>query len=117
VKSHHARARILDLLLAIQPECRRLAGSAARDWIGEHNRIHRTFVSARMARQHAVATLLPRPAEIFQANLFDRRGERAFRSEQRADSDTRRLFNSASELLEHSLALRVGPPSLRLVVI
>jgi superfamily II DNA or RNA helicase len=117
LKVRHDRERILDLLLATQPECLRIANSAARDWIGEHNHIHRMFVSARITRRLAVAALLPQPAALFQASLFDRRGERAFRSEQLADSDARRLFESTSGLLERSLTLRVGPPSLRLVVI
>src|SRR5262249_38752374 len=93
VKTDRHRKRIPDLLLAIHPECRRLAGDAARDWIVEQNRIHGTFVSARIARRHAVAALLPQHAALFQASLFDRRGERAFRSEELDAGDIRRLFD------------------------
>ena len=114
--AHLSRADIARTIRGVEADCRRLVDLAAADWRTAQAHLHHALMVAWIHREDAIAAMLSRPAELFQAGLFDRRSEQTQRAAKAADEDAQRDRAASHAMLERSAGLTTRPPRLWLVL-
>jgi hypothetical protein len=97
-----------------------LVDAVVRDWREAAGEAARSFLAARVTREHAMAAAADharRGPDEYQPGLFDRRAERAHGQAARAGADGRRDAADRAAVLARSMDLIVRPARLLLAVV
>jgi hypothetical protein len=110
-------SRLTALLRAVDSDVRARIDTDGREWQETVERVVRSFTSARIVRERAIAIWLARAdRKAFQPGLFDRRAERGQRVHAAAGAETDRLMAERLATVERLAAVARRPAQLLLVL-